>query len=215
MMKAMFRRNRSRLLTCGEERLARKVFAETLPDNRVRIADFYLPGNDAPVTLASSPFRRRAEYTIFWGDCDVFMKGADACDDETRASLIHELTHVWQGQHHGRTSQTYMLRSAVAQCTHGVRDVFTARGWCGWAQHRRKAYDYSKKLGAAWESFNVEQQAALVEDWFREWQRNGLEEASEPINDARYAYVSDIIRAGSRNQCQLTEALASKSGLLN
>ncbi len=207
MIETIFRRGRSRPLTRGEEQLARKVFAETLPYGRVRIANFYLPGNCVPVTLAASPLRRRTGYTIFWGNHDVFGRGADACDGETRVSFIHELTHVWQGQHHGRTSQGYMLRSAIAQCTHGARDVLAARCWRGWAHHRKKAYDYSNKLGQPWDSFNVEQQAALVADWFCEWQKNDLEDANQPINDARYAYISDIIRAGSANK----ETVAHKS----
>jgi len=120
MIGAFFRRRRSRSLTRGEEQLARKVFAETLPYGRVRLASFYLPRNDVPVTLASNPLRSRAVYTIYWGDDEVFDSGADACGDETSASLIHELTHVWQGQYCGRTSQTYMLRSVTAQCTHGA-----------------------------------------------------------------------------------------------
>jgi len=187
---------RHRPLTRSEELLARKVFAASLPYDCVRFADAYLPGIDVPVTLASTPFRRRTIYTIHWGDGDVFDKGADACGNDERASLIHELTHVWQG-HHGAFAQGYMLKSFAAQGFHGVRDVMTARRWRGWACHRRRAYDYTRKLGQSWKSFNVEQQAAIVEDWFREWMKSGLTEAGEPTGDARHAYIEQHIRARS------------------
>lgn len=188
----------TRHLTRGEEHLARKVFAAALPYGRIYLADFYLLGSGSvPVTLASSPFRRRAVYAICWGDKDVFGKGADAVGVDAQASFIHELTHVWQGQH-GRFAQGYMLRSVAAQCAHGIRDVISGRRWRGWSRHRRRAYDYSSKLGRPWSEFNVEQQSLLVEEWFRGWLKCGLADADEPIGDARYAYIVEHVRAGLR-----------------
>jgi hypothetical protein len=153
---------------------ARQVFESQLPYDRVRIASFYLPGNHGvPVTLASAscliPARSMRRYTIYFGP-EVFRDGADARDGDT---FIHELTHVWQG-YHGRLGWGYMVASMIAQgyavVTRGDRD---------------RAYDYEP--GAAWRSYNVEQQALLVEDWFRRGMKT---------DDERYIYIAEHIRAG-------------------
>jgi hypothetical protein len=50
---------------------------------------------------------------------------------------------------------------------------------------RNRAYDY--KPGAPWGDYNVEQQALLVQDWFR----NGMGQ-----DDERFHYIADHIRKG-------------------
>ncbi|MGH9945275.1 MAG: hypothetical protein ACRD9R_23230 [Pyrinomonadaceae bacterium] len=196
MFGSLTRRRASRPLTGREEQLARKVFADTLPYERIRVVSFYLPGNDVPVTLTLSPSRRRAAYKIYWGDREIFERGAEACGEKARAHLIHELTHVWQGHNARGAAQGFMLKSFFAQGYHGARDILETRGWLGWARHRARAYDYAHKLGRPWHSLNVEQQAELVAGWFREWQRRGLDDALEPTDDERYAYIARHVREG-------------------
>jgi type VI secretion system secreted protein VgrG len=164
----------SRLLTQSEIEFARQVFEDRLPYDRVRIASFYLPGNHGTaVTLASLstfiPARSMRSYTIYSGPV-VFRDGADARDGDT---FIHELTHVWQG-FYGQLGWEYMARSLVAQGR-----AVVMRG------DRHGAYEYEP--GSLWRSYNVEQQAQLVEDWFARGMR---------ADDERYRYIAENIRRG-------------------
>ena len=51
-----------------------------------------------------------------------------------------------------------------------------------------KAYRYT--LGKRWGQYNVEQQASIVEDWFRKGRKT---------TDPRYRYIRDNIRKGKVN----------------
>ncbi|HEY0323167.1 MAG TPA: hypothetical protein VGC66_19575 [Pyrinomonadaceae bacterium] len=168
----------SRLLNQDEEALARQVFQDQLPYGRISIANFYLPGNEAhktAVTVASGtaliPIKSLTDYTIYFGP-DVFRDGAHLFK---RNTFIHELTHVWQG-HHGTFSWDYMVESMIAQ----GRALIQHRD-------RNKAYEYDLANLQPWDSYNVEQQAIIVEGWFE----NGMSES-----DPRYVYIRDNIRAG-------------------
>jgi hypothetical protein len=146
-----------------------------LPYDRVRLAGFYLPGNHGvPVTVASVSClilaRSLRRYTIYFGP-EVFEGGAEQA--RFGDTFIHELTHVWQG-YHGRLGWGYMVASMFAQ-GHAI----VTRG------DRDRAYDYEP--GAAWRSYNVEQQALLVQDWFRRGMKT---------DDDRYVYIAGHIRAG-------------------
>ncbi len=165
----------SRLLKESEIEFARQVFEDQLPYSKVHIASYYLPGNDGvPVTLASVsslvPVRSLRSYTIYFGP-KVFSEGADV--PGTRNTLIHELTHVWQG-HHSMFAWEYMVGSLLAQ-GHAI----LTEG------DRNKAYDFTP--GKEWSDYNVEQQANIVEDWFR----NGMR-----ADDDLFVYIRDHIRAG-------------------
>jgi hypothetical protein len=165
----------SRLLNQSETDLARQVFEDQLPYNKIHLASYYLPNNDGvPVTLASVsslvPVRSLRSYTIYFGPI-VFKDGADV--PGTRNTLIHELTHVWQG-HHSLFAWEYMVDSLLAQ-GHAI----LTEG------DRNRAYDY--KPGKPWDDYNVEQQANIVEDWFR----NGMR-----ADDELFVYITDHIRAG-------------------
>jgi hypothetical protein len=158
-----------------ETALARQVFHDRLPYSKIYIANFFLPGNEGTaVTVASGteliPIKALTDYTIYFGE-KVFQDGAHT--PETRNTFIHELTHVWQG-HHSAFSWQYMVNSMLSQgraiIFHGDRNV---------------AYDF--KPGRAWDSYNVEQQANIVESWFA-----GGMETSDPL----YVYIEENIRAG-------------------
>ncbi|MFL6334151.1 MAG: hypothetical protein ACJ754_12630 [Pyrinomonadaceae bacterium] len=165
----------SRILKESEIEFARQVFEEQLPYGNIHLASYFLPGNQGvPVTLASVssliPVRSMRHYTIYFGP-EVFEQGADR--PATASTFIHELTHVWQG-FHGGLGWEYMVESMIAQ-GHAI----LTQG------DRNRAYDY--KPGKPWKKYNVEQQALLVQDWFR----NGMSEADE-----RYRYIAKNIRAG-------------------
>jgi hypothetical protein len=165
----------SRPLRKSEIEFARQVFQDRLPYKKVHLASYYLPGNDGvPVTLASVssiiPVAALRNYTIYFGP-EVFKEGADR--PAVASTFIHELTHVWQG-YHGTLGWEYMVTSMIAQ-GHAI----LTQG------DRNRAYDY--KPGKAWGDYNVEQQALLVQDWYR----NGMRE-----DDERYTYIANHIRAG-------------------
>ena len=165
----------SRLLRKSEIEFARQVFEDQLPYGKVHIASYYLPGNHGvPVTIASVssiiPVASLRHYTIYFGP-EVFEQGAER--PEVASTFIHELTHVWQG-FHGALGWEYMINSMVAQ-GHAI----LTQG------DRNRAYDY--KPDQPWGDYNVEQQALLVQDWYR----NGMRE-----DDARYTYIVEHIRAG-------------------
>ena len=164
-----------RPLNQEEEALARQVFQDQLPYGRIHIANFFLPGNEGvPVTVAAGteiiPIKALTEYTIFFGP-EVFRDGAQT--PKTRETFIHELTHVWQG-YHSTFSWHYMVNSMLSQ---GRAIIFHG--------DRNKAYNFT--AGQAWEDYNVEQQANIVESWFAK----GMQSDSE-----LYGYITENIRAG-------------------
>jgi len=165
----------SRLINQAEITLAQQVFQDQLPYDKIHFASYYLPNNEGvPTTLASVsslvPIRSLRSYTIYFGP-KVFSDGADV--PGTRNTLIHELTHVWQG-HHSQFAWEYMINSLLAQGHAILKDG-----------NRNTAYDYAP--GKPWGDYNVEQQASIVEDWFR----NGMRP-----DDELFTYITDHIRAG-------------------
>jgi hypothetical protein len=90
--------------------------------------------------------------------------------------LIHELTHVWQGED-SLFSSAYVFKSL-------------------WHQRGGNAYDYGKdkpKPGEfelqPWADYNPEQQAQLVEDWFHDGMKDNWEG-----NEPRYQYIVENLR---------------------
>ena len=166
----------TRLLRESEVAFARQVFEEHLPYDRVYLSDRFFPFNEkteTAVTAASLatfiPSRSLRSYTIFVGP-EVYGEGADG--PRFRDTFVHELTHVWQG-YHGLLGWAYMAQSMLSQ---GY--AVLTRG------DRNKAYDYEP--GAAWDDYNVEQQALIVQDWYL----NGMRE-----DDERFIYIAGHIRA--------------------
>ncbi|HEX8285064.1 MAG TPA: hypothetical protein VF588_17005 [Pyrinomonadaceae bacterium] len=165
----------SRLLKESEVEFARQVFEDKLPYDKIYLSSNFFPFNKGTaVTVASAaafvPVRTWRSYTIFFGP-DPFEKGADIPDHGH--VFIHELTHVWQG-FHGVLGWEYMAQSMLAQ------------GYAILTQgSRHKAYSYDP--GAPWGSYNVEQQAFLVEHWY--------ERGMNPADD-RFPYIANHIRAG-------------------
>jgi hypothetical protein len=164
----------TRLLKESEVAFARQVFEDKLPYDRVYLSNNFFPFNEGTaVTVASAasfvPVRTLRSYTIFFG-LEPFKRGAD--DPEFGHTFIHELTHVWQG-YHGVLGWAYMAQSMFSQ---------------GYAmlRHGNRNMAYEHKPGAPWKSYNVEQQALLVEKWFLE----GMND------DERYPYIVNHIRAG-------------------
>jgi hypothetical protein len=89
------------------------------------------------------------------------------------ALLVHELTHVWQGQNLGLTGWGYKLDSLVEQ----------GLSYVGFPS----PYEYDEDiLGAiGFGMFNAEAQAQIVEDWYTGGMRT---------SDPRYPYIEWCIR---------------------
>lgn len=93
--------------------------------------------------------------------------------DDKKALLVHELSHVWQGRN-SRSSTTYVYNSIMHQCRASVS-----------GSSRNGAYGYT--AGQAWSSYNTEQQASIIEDWYK---------AGAKGDDPLYPYIRDHVRQG-------------------
>jgi hypothetical protein len=182
-----------RNLTSDEVTVARQVFAASIPYGQVLISDG-LGYDDRPFTVPTSmpvPFFRAVsydrlpipggspipgKYVIHAGPaCYARMNGWKDGQD----TLIHELVHVWQGEH-STWSWSYVIMSGKEQALAGDA-----------------AYDYvvdpqHKERLLPWEFYGPEQQAKLVEDWYAD----GMQ-AFDPIartGDKRFYYIKKYIR---------------------
>jgi hypothetical protein len=143
-----------RYLTNSEIALAKPVFRDSLPWNRITISP-KLGFRDRPYTWG----RTLNVGPYMYKGLDTATKGPP--------TFIHELTHVWQYQHRSY-SGSYIFDSAAAQALHGD-----------------DAYQYEP--GKPWDSYNAEQQAHIVQDWYV----LGL---NDDPNDPLFPYIRDVIR---------------------
>ena len=154
-----------RPLADGEKKVAQPVFRSTIPYDKVLISDG-LGYNDREFTLPTRvPFSALfnvdaslGKYVIHAGDG---YYGMSTLEDD-KATLIHELTHVWQGEH---WASSYWLNSAWNQA---LSD---------------DAYSYDETRLLDWDEYNAEQQAKIVEEWYR----GGMKPS--PDEDFRFYYV--------------------------
>jgi hypothetical protein len=142
-----------RYLTDSEIALAKHVFWDSLPWNKIQVSPRF--------GLKYRPYTwgRIMNVGPYWS------KGLDITNGGPPA-LIHELTHIWQYEHRSY-SGSYIFDSFAAQAMHGDN-----------------AYEY--QAGSAWDSYNAEQQAHIVQDWYVEEGTDGA--------DQLYPYIRDVIR---------------------
>lgn len=159
-----------RHLRAEEITLAKRVFGDTLPYNKIFLVNQTGTGN-RPCTEAQLTKRNYylhvgaqiffdATSTAPWSYTDGKVKER-RCD-----VFIHELTHVWQGEHQPNVLK---IKSHYHQPP--------------------SKNDYCYAVGENWNTYDAEQQAQIVEDWFNP--RIG----SESTEDARYNYIVENIRA--------------------
>ncbi len=191
-----------------ERAIAHSVFRDSLPYDRVFLTDWNRMGD--AVTLASS---RRGEPTAYLINWPAGYLTTRAPADQP-ATLIHELVHAWQGEN-GVAPNAFVFQSSLAQLISGVKDFATSGDWKGWNVHRGATYRFSiENVGRPWRSFNVEQQAAIVQSWFMDESDriasvgtgrtrttnygSGVYGGGHSEHDLRFPYIRDVIRARNR-----------------
>lgn len=183
-----------RPLTNQELLVAQSVFQKTLPYGRIELTDrtglggsLYTMGGGR----GDPEWQRQPSFTLNVGPAhyrDGMHTGAKpvtappattgnrinqmsvAVSPDTRPPawcLIHELTHVWQSLN-SSWHASYIFESAINQLASGP-----------------SAYSYQP--GSPWETYNVEQQASIVADWYLQ----GLQTTS-----ALYPYIRDKVLQG-------------------
>lgn len=197
-----------RPLDPGERALAHSVFRDSLPYDRIFLTDWSRMGD--AVTLSSSRQGQPTAYIINWPAGYLTTRAPG----DQPATLIHELVHAWQGEN-GVAPNAFVFQSAMAQLISGVVDFATSDNWKGWNVHRGATYRFSiEDVGRPWRSFNVEQQAAIVQSWFMDESDRfvrigagrtrttnygpGVYGGGRSEHDPRFPYVRDVIRRRNR-----------------
>jgi hypothetical protein len=131
-----------RSLTPGERSLLRQIFEITIPlDTMVlSVNNHDVGGKDNSITPRGVP----------WLSSDIWCAdfSAETVSNDDRGTFIHECVHVWQ-YYHGITKL-----SAI----------------CLFARHLghyELAYPYDLADSDDFTDFNIEQQASIIEDWWR------------------------------------------------
>lgn len=96
-----------------------------------------------------------------------------AASEGTRRLLVHEMAHVWQGAN-SQLSTTYVFNSIMHQCNASVHG--TSRNGA-----------YAATAGQVWSTYNAEQQASLIEEWYLAGCRE---------DHPNFPYIRDKVRQG-------------------
>jgi hypothetical protein len=148
--------------------IARTVFKNTIPYDKVLVSDglgyndreFTMP-TSMPATWMYNVDEDLGKYVMHCGDGYYGMSYRQN-DKET---LIHELVHVWQGEH-SSSSWDYVFGSMFSQALLG-----------------EDAYEYDRKRLQQWDDYNPEQQAYIVQHWFAGGMKEKIEE------DRRFYFI--------------------------
>ncbi len=174
-----------RQLTRDELREAQIIFGASIDLDRVKVGFAKLPHDVLDYVNIQIPRAFTTMYLINFGPGAVLNMN----------TMIHELTHVWQGVQAG---PLYMTRALEAQIGAGVKSLWHTGRYDDSAayvatpqQLRDNQGDFSK--------FNPEQQAQIVEDFWR-YTRGGVSDPNSRTAALRpYARaVFTPIRAGAR-----------------
>jgi len=173
-----------RKLTANEIKVAKTVFKDTVAYGHVLLSDgagmdgreFTLPlGEDVTtlgtITTPHGGVPRSFIVNVGGGYPDMYLR-------KNRSTLIHELTHVWQGMRSGLTWEV-QVDSVLQQLMVG----------------QDRAYDYDRNNLGDWGDYHVEQQAKIVEDWYVEASRYHKDDDDiDGEDDPRYRFIVANIR---------------------
>ena len=164
-----------RLLNRPERLLAEYVFENTIPPTvQIGIGNG-LGLNDRPWTDSGHTdysLTPDIRYQINIGDFASYdLTSGDGTDGfgRVRELFIHEMVHVWQ--------------------YYNGFGVWLSSAWAS------TLGSYKFTAGDSWNSYNVEQQAEIVETWFRETWKTSV----APEDHQLYPYVQAIIRKGGKD----------------
>ncbi|MGB0910062.1 MAG: hypothetical protein ACPGYT_06840 [Nitrospirales bacterium] len=152
-----------RPLQPAEIAIAKSVYGNSINLNMVKVTNTIGFGSRA-WTTNTPPF-----YTV-----NVGVAAFENFTGTWAGLLVHELGHVWQGQH----GIPFMSNSAVHQTLSVIQNGGSPGG----------AYKYVS--GKQWNTYNSEQQASIITDWFRKGKLQ---------SDKRYPYIRDNVRPGLPN----------------
>lgn len=131
-----------RNLTTGEIKLAGEIFRDSIRYERVRVhrGKYYF------AQPANSGMTPSGEIYV---NGSIYRKDYAAAHVELQAFFIHEMTHVWQYQNR-------ILHVKLAAIFGQIRCL----------GNYRKMYEYKLEAGKSLLEYGIEQQAAIVEDYF-------------------------------------------------
>jgi len=129
-----------RLLTSGEKNLLRPIFGDTIKyDEQLVSINFNdSGGEDNSFTPGYHPNMSRHIWSVDYSNATL----------RRTAVFVHEMVHVWQSGHGSHN----FLRGAYLMFRHGFR--------------YGRAYPYNLDSSAKLTDFNLEQQAAIIEDYY-------------------------------------------------
>jgi len=177
--------NNFRHLATKETEIARQVFEGSIPYSKVTICDG-LGFEGRPFTMPNAG----PGYVLFVGDGHYGMSSLPA----DKALLIHELVHVWQGEH-SRWRWTFMAESGWSQLCHGDA-----------------AYHYDPTKLKDWDSYNPEQQAQIVEGWYVDGTSVAYEEPRTIPCDVLFAFDSARLKPEARTYLAKAVAMLNTHG---
>lgn len=162
----------SRVLTDNEVALARTIFGGSINYMRIIVTDekyvFFQPRN-----IAMAPHG-------FLHMCNHYSPDYTRESPEKRALFIHEMTHVWQFQ----KKIFRPVREALKLC---LKYKFNYAA----------TYFYKLEANRNFRSYNMEQQAAILEDYFLDYRENHLHKGhcqNDCTNAERKQLYEGIIR---------------------
>ena len=160
---------------------AEKIFGKSIDLSRVKIATASLPADLLNWINGDRPFT-----TMY-----IINFGRNAVID--MATLIHELTHVWQGAQSG---PLYMTRALEAQIGAGVKELFHSGHYddsAAYAVTDQELLDHAGDFS----KFNPEEQASIVEHyWLQKF--SGKSFPSLPTVAQLEPYARQVFKGPSR-----------------
>ena len=171
---------RRRPMTDPERALARRVFQDQLPFDRIVLTDLYNPSTTSAGTALDREFTFPAIDGSIWVNMGKNFDDPLAVDANGRSSygtrgqvLIHELVHAWQIAH---------VDLIVLGCDALVDSNYT------YGNERVAA-------GVPFHVFGHEEQAAIVDSWYGAFLDQGLD-SPVALRDPRFRYIEHNVRVG-------------------
>ena len=166
-----------RSLMAGEERIAREIYKNSINYSKVKIHDgkyFFGQPDDSGMTPRGEIYASSGAY-----NADYSRENAS-----TQGFFIHEMGHVWQYQN---SILNVIFSALLEQIEHGF--------------DYNKAYPYLLDANKTLTDYDIEQQASILEDYFRvvkrgiEFRQNRIQNGGTRVEKAALlrAVLADFI----------------------